>query len=148
MKRRTLVSILIPILICILLIGGCATDKKMDYISKEYEIYGTWVNPDHRNVHALPKIVIHPTGEAEFYHTVSNTNWEDVEFVITNKWTDSKGNIWYTIITKHKVKMNYMLAKISNSGKILEWSFSTTDYPKEIDQTDVHSVYEIYYRQE
>jgi hypothetical protein len=148
MKNRILILVVL-IMAVLIIAGSCATDK-MTYISKEYEIYGTWVNPDYKNVRSLPKIVIHPNGEAEFYHLDSNSNWEDVDFVITNKWTDSGGNVLYTIITRCECNPNsreYRLVKISNSGKTLEWSYSNNDYPKEIDQNDVYSVYEIYYRQ-
>jgi len=68
------------------------------------------------------------------------------EFVITNKWIDSKGNIWYTIIFKFYVQYNYGLLKISNSGKTLEYAFGN-EYPKKIDPSDIHSVYLIFYRQ-
>jgi hypothetical protein len=56
-------------------------------------------------------------------------------FTITDRWTDSKGNIW-TKLTYFVPELNasgYELRKLSRSGKILEGVFSTKNYPTEID---------------
>jgi hypothetical protein len=86
MKIRTFVSILILVLAVLIIMGSCATDK-MTYISKEYEIYGTWVNPkyNYEDKHHA-KFVVHPNGKMEIYSTdASNTSYDSAELVITNK---------------------------------------------------------------
>ena len=146
MKARTLILVVILITAVVFVIGSCVTDK-MAYISKEYEIYGTWVNPDYNKEILFGKVVFHPNGKMEGYGADTGPAFsEKGEFVITNKWTDFKGNIWYTIIFKFSVQYNYGLLKISNSGKTLEFAFGN-EYPKEIDPSDIHSVYLILYRQ-
>jgi hypothetical protein len=112
------VSILIFILTILIIAGSCATDQ-MKYISKDYEIYGTWINSDYNDSGKRGKVVYYPNGEYELYFadtdaTVTNRG----EFVISNKWIDSKGNIYYTIISKviGELLNHYELFKISNSG--------------------------------
>ncbi len=46
MKIKKIIAPLLLMVVLVLLFGSCATDK-MAYISKDYEIYGTWVNPDY-----------------------------------------------------------------------------------------------------
>ena len=132
-------------MVVLIIAGSCATDK-MAYISKDYEIYGTWVNPDAKEIQAA-KFVVHTNGKAEFYPVITSTSFVPVEFVITNKWIDSTGNIWYTLIRDagEIAGQDYGLCKISDSGKILEMSFNRADYPKEIDPS--HTEYHIVYRQ-
>ncbi len=150
MKTRVLVSILLFILAVLIIAGSCATEK-MAYVSKEYEFYGTWVNPDYTYADkSSSRIIINPNGKMEWYYIVAETTAVySGEFVITNKWTDSKGNIWYSIIWKSDDSKywTYALGKISNSGKTLEYVKSPNDYPKEIDPNDPRAYYRIYYRQ-
>ncbi len=110
----------------------------MTYISKEYEIYGTWVNLEYDNTRAYPpKVVFTPNGKFDFYSVSTATETPSHgEFVITNKWIDNKGNVWYTGIIKFDVNpflQWYELFKISNTGKTLEIDKAISDYPKEID---------------
>ncbi len=146
MKPRTLILAVILITAVVFGIGSCISDK-MAYISKEYEIYGTWVNPDYNKENLPGKVVFHPNGKMEDYGADTGPAFSiKGEFVTTNKWTDSKGNIWYTIIFKFYVQYEYGLFKISNSGKTLEFAFGN-EYPKKIDPSDIHSKYLILYRQ-
>jgi len=152
MKARTYVSIMILVLAVLIVVGSCATDK-MAYISKDYEIYGTWINPDAKPIVQKAKIVIHPNGKMELYPTITSASFGHNEFVITNKWIDSKGNIWYTLIfdwgelyQQDTFDPDYVLCKISDSGKTLELSWTNTDYLKEIDPN--YTDYHILYRQE
>ena len=146
MKTRTLVLVFLLTAV-VFVAGSCATDK-MAYISKEYEIYGTWVNPDANPVLQRGKIVIHPNGKMEWYHIITSTSFTTVEIVITNKWIDSTGDIWYTFILDwgelYSPYYDYFLCKISDSGKTLELVVSNSDYPKEIDPS---AEYHILYRQ-
>ncbi len=148
MKRRLVILVLILFIAIVFVVVSCVTDK-MAYISKEYEIYGTWVNPDAKPVLQRGKIVIHPSGKMELYPTITSTSFGHVEFVITNKWIDSTGDIWYTLILDwgetFDFDPDYVLCKISDSGKTLELSWTNSDYPKEIDPK--YTEYHILYRQ-
>jgi len=147
MKTRKYVSVLIPILAVLIFTGGCATDK-MTYKSKDYEIYGTWVNPNAKPVIQFGKMVFNIDGVSESYNTIESTTSMNKKFVITNKWVESKGVIIYTLIFDMgtEIELIYGLAKISDSGKTLELSISKSDYPKEIDPK--YTEYFIGYRQE
>ena len=148
MKTRTLISILILVFAVLIVIGNCATGKKVYVAKEDEELYGTWANPDYNYAaYATPKFVYHPDGKSEGYilDTETHAHWYG-EFIVTNKWIDSEGNIWYTIIFKWYVQYEYGLLKITNSGKTLEFAYGN-EYPKEIDSSDIHSVYLILYRQ-
>ncbi len=145
MKSRSL--ILVVLIMAVLIITGSCAEKKPDYISKEYELYGTWVNPDYDNKEdRYPKVVFNPNSKMDFYSgsTASKPAPLQGKFFITNKWTESKGTIWYTFILYYVAEEVYTLAKISNSGKTLEW-FMSTDYPKEMDPESTQ--YRFYNRQ-
>jgi hypothetical protein len=147
MKTRTLCIILILVL-AILIIFGSGASRKPAYISKVYEIYGTWVNPDYNTNPGIAAIrVYHPNGEVNRYSENTATAAGSGEFVITNKWAGSKGTIWYTTIEKYPFTFDVyrILNIISNSGKTLEQTWTLSDYPTEIDTE--HSRYAIYYRQ-
>ena len=147
MKARTTQAIFILVLGILICVGGCATDK-MAYISKEYEIYGTWINPDIDPASRQDeKIVFHIDGRVEYYPYFNNSSFVPAKYIITNKWIDSRGNVWYTIINDMGVSgQDYGLCKISDSGKTLEISLYRADYPKDIDTKT--SEYHILYRQE
>ena len=144
MTNKTLILVVL-IMAVLIIAGSCATDK-MAYISKDYEIYGTWVNPDAKPTQDQ-KVVIHTNGKSVWYPVITNKSFWSAEFVITNKWTDSTGYVWYTLIRDagEITGQDYGLCKISDSGKILEMSFNRADYPKEIDPS--HTEYHIVYRQ-
>jgi len=149
MKARTFVSILILVLAVLIVVGSCANDK-MAYISKAYELYGTWVNTDYNETGLWGKFIFYPYGIFELYHADTKTRFDKFEdFIVTNKWTDSKGNVWYTCIFEGASGNwdTYVLAKISNSGKTLEMAVSIGDYSKAVDPQDSSYLYLIYYRQ-
>jgi len=146
MKSRTFVSISILVVAVLIVVGSCANEKP-DYISKDYEIYGTWVNPDYGDGPMWhPKAVFNPNGITDYYPSITATKPtpSQGQFFITNKWSDSKGNILYTFIYHFCDEKVYILAKISNSGKTLEMAMST-DYPEEMGLES--SQYFIYNRQ-
>jgi hypothetical protein len=132
--------------VVLIILGSCATEK-MAYISKDYDVYGTWVNPDAKPEMQGEKVVIHTNGKMEWYPIITSTSFVPVEFVITNKWIDSTGYVWYTLIRDagELAGQDYGLCKISDSGKVLEMSFNRADYPNEIDP--IHTEYIILYRQ-
>jgi hypothetical protein len=121
----------------------------MTFISKEYEIYGTWIYPDYNNSSWPPKLVFYPDRKIHVYgsDTGSDVLRED-EFVITSRWIDTNSDIWYTMRTRFgafKLLWSYSLCKISNLGKTLEYNYSQDNYPKENDPTG--GMYRIYYHQ-
>ena len=135
MKGKKLLLLLFLLVSFLLVFGSCATDK-MGYISKDYEIYGTWVNPDYEDARVWNgKMIIYPNGSLVFYKLISDTKSnKSAEFVITNKWFDSNGTAWHTFILKFTATESYYnLAKISNDGKTMEFSMSVSDYPKMVD---------------
>ena len=150
MKNRMFISVFL-IMAVLIIAGSCATDP-MKYISKDYEIYGTWVNTDYYDKIRSGVKVYYPNNITEAYDTLDalekgkkyNRYWYD----ITNKWIDRKGNIWYTTITIFGDKSwYYALVKISNNGKTLESNGTSGDYPKEISPIGIGSAYGIYYRE-
>ena len=134
MKTSALVVTFILTLTILIFVGSCSTNK-MAYISKEYEIYGTWGNPDAKLVIQFGKMVFRINGVVDSYNTITSTTPMSKKFVITNKWIDATGNVMYTIIIDMgtEIELLYGLVKISDSGKTLELSISKSDYPKEMD---------------
>ena len=133
MKTRTFVSIMILVLAILIIAGSCAPDK-MANISKDFEIHGAWVNPDYNKTGMPAKVIFWPNGKMDWYNRETDTLVVfPTVFVITNKWIESEENIWYTLIFKVGAgaeDWKYMSAKISDSGKTLEWASSPADYPK------------------
>ena len=149
MKTRTLVSICILILAVLIIAGSCATDK-MTYVSKDFEPYGTWVNPDYDDIIEYAKATYFPNGRAKLYGKVNATDYWESEFVITNKWVDSEGNVWYTSRDRYagSTQWVYVLFKISDSGKTMEYAIVGSDYPSDLDPDNRTYTYRIVYRQE
>ena len=151
MKIKTLSIYLLLMLVLMLLFGSCATDK-MAYVSKDYEIYGTWVNPDYYDLLSAGVVVIHPNNIMQFYGSYDDLEKEKLSAQIwngiTGKWIDRKGNIWYTVIYIMGDKSwYYVLMKISDNGKTLESNGSSGDYPTEINPMGINSKYAIFYRE-
>jgi hypothetical protein len=151
MKIRTLVSILILVLALIIVIGGCATGKKVT--KKDYKFFeGTWINEEY-NSHPFPaKYVMRRDGTYDKYNRISDTGKLGTgHYIIKGKWIDSEGNIWYKmhvwggVIVETRAD-GYEIDKFSNSGKVWEFIAYGDDYPTEIDESNLK--YHIYYRQE
>jgi hypothetical protein len=149
MKMNKLFYYLLFLLVMFLIIGSCATDK-MAYISKNYEIYGTWVIPEYEKYNTVYKAVFHPNGKADFYTTEKSTEPSlHASFTITNKWIEKDGTVWHTLILKiDGNQVIYELLKMSDSGKTLEITTSQIDYPKEINSDTIFLPgYHILYRE-
>jgi hypothetical protein len=98
------------------------------------ELFGAWVNMDYKDENHS-QMIIYKLGEYGHYSSANDNEpmWTG-EYLISQKWTDAKGNIWY----KYRFKAGMMgsgfeLCKISESGKILEFIYSQWEYPKELD---------------
>ena len=108
------------------------------------ELYGTWINMEYR-AFPFPKLINYPGDWAAFLSAKSKKVHETGKYTITDKWTDSEGNIWYKTRVSGVVQKVYQLDKISNSGKTWEFVFSYEKYPTEINPKDAD--YYIYHRE-
>ena len=149
MKIRTFVPICILALAVLIIAGSCAT-QKMTYIPKEFEFYGTWVNPDYDDIIANAKATYFPNGKMKLYGKVDSSDYWEGEYVITNKWVDSKGNVWYTSRDQYEgsTQWVYSLIKMSDSGKTMEYAISGSGYPTDLDPNNTTYQYRIVHRQE
>jgi hypothetical protein len=155
MKDRTFVLILILYTAVLVIAGSCGTMRKA-YVAQEDEaFYGTWVNPDYGGLAKVEKVVHDPDGVLRFYSTATSTkeSWR-AKFIITGKWTDAQGNIWYQWLETEgeggaivDTGDYYFLGKISDAGRVIEMSFSSYDYPTEVNPDSLKYDYRIYYRQ-
>ena len=152
MKTGRLVLSVMLVFAVLFVIGTLATGENP--ISEEdfYEAFsGTWINDEYSGGDGLEqKILNHPDGTWESYSMVYSKGWAlSGKEIITDKWTDSKGNIWYKakgeILT---VQWHYYrYGKISNSGNTWEYIISMGDNPIEKWEPDFQHSYHIYYRQ-
>ena len=156
MTNKTLILVVL-IMAVLIIAGSCATGKKAFVAKENEELYGTWVNKEYNNKGMYyAKHIINADGTINLYTFDYSTRvYENDKYIITDKWYDTIGNIWYkAIITERAssaVKTTnpiYTLAKISNAGKILETVKSGYDYPTELDPDTLLYNYEILYRQE
>jgi len=164
MKTRTFVSIFILVLAVLIVAGSCATKKSM--VKDSEELYGIWINEEYKgNTPPFGKNVFNPDRTWEYFRKGASP-WEtDIEileggwirsdfgtYTINDKWADSEGNVWYKVekisgdYEKSPYKY-YLLMKISDSNRVLEYMKDRVDYREEIDPTDVPH-YRIHYRQE
>ena len=106
------------------------------------ELYGIWKNEDYNSTDPASdryaKLVFNQDGTVLSYlsTTTKNMRWMG-SFEITEKWTDTDGNICYklssTIKGTYSSEPYYWTVRISNSGKTLEYGLSGSDYPNEKD---------------
>ena len=118
------------------------------------EIWGTWVTPEQPtgdSLHVSQKRVFSADRMVKFYHYESSQSPEfEGSYTIAEKWTDSEGNTWYKMkATGKSLRYGdkagwYLLARISDSGKTLEYVYHPFDYHKKLDPD--HPSYRIIYR--
>jgi hypothetical protein len=148
---------LLPILVLAVLIitGSCATRKK-SYVSVDEvfnELTGTWYNEEYENptLEARPKVIVHSGGSYDLYKEYAETTAPSHNtgrfVVIKEAWTDLKGNIWYQarIAEDWTDQLLFETGKISDSGNVWEYVWSSTDFPDKIDSENPNN--RIYYRQ-
>jgi hypothetical protein len=156
MKTKAFVSILFLVFAVMVIAGSCATGKKT-YISEENlykELAGTWINEEYEptTVQKSPQVTVYSDGSYETYkmHSEMTAPLQSFGHYISIKkaWIDSKGKIWYQGkgYFKSTKQTFYDIGKISDSGKVWEYVYSTVDYPDEMDSENFN--YRIYYRQE
>ena len=152
MKIRSLVSILILVLAVLINTGSCATGKKAYVAKEDEELFGTWINPAYDASWIYAKVVIKPDGTWDEYSlTYSDRPIYKGEYIITDKWTDSDGYIFYksiiTRIDKESHRPYYVMSKIDKTGNVYEDLWSTIQMPTEFEQDDMLYNHRIYYRQ-
>ena len=131
--------------------------------SKKEELYGTWVNEEYKgSTPPFGMVVYNPDGTWEDFRTEASPWEKDVEileggwinatygtYTIEDEWTDSDGNVWYKVEEViGGFEKFYLLMKISDSNRDLEYMVGRVDYLAEIDPNDAQYRYRIYYRQE
>jgi hypothetical protein len=104
------------------------------------ELFGTWKNEDYNTTDPASdryaKLVFNQDGTVSSYlsTTTKTMRWMG-SYEITKKWTDTDGNIFYKFSSTMKGTYSsdqfYWTVRISNSGKTLEYAFSSSDYPNE-----------------
>ena len=108
------------------------------------ELYGIWKNEDYNTTDSVTttgrfaKVVFNQDGAFSSYNTTTTKTMRWMgSFEITEKWTDTDGNIWYKLSSTVKGAFStepyYWTVSISNSGKSLEYGISSSDYPNEKD---------------
>ena len=130
--------------VALLAFTGNASAQEKTYIPKDNEeFYGTWVNTEYYLV--AQKVVINPDGTWGWAMSASGEPDTKYTYELKEKWTDSKGNIWYKVrLQSHRGK-DYVLVKLSNSGNTREIVWDSHEYPMKIDSKTAN--YRIYYRQ-
>jgi hypothetical protein len=150
MKIKTLITILILVLVVLILAGSGTKKKPISDEELSKALIGMWINSE--NVGRYPKIAINADKTWGRYTTInSDKPYGYGEYIIMDKWIDSKGNIfigWEWKCLAHK-NSGYELVKISDSGNTMEILDVKGDHKIEDWDTDnVRYTYKIYYRQE
>ena len=129
-----------------------ASDEKA-YVAKENEeLYGTWVNEDYNSSirHAIQEYKSDGTW-IDYQKTTDEIPYEDGTYTITDKWTDSYGDICYKIRweTPYLGRSGYGLNCISDSGSTMKSANSFSDYPTQINPSKGFPTYlGIHYRKQ
>jgi hypothetical protein len=159
-QTRTLVSILILVFAVLIIVGSCATGKKIitvDDAMKKFE--GIWINTEYAESDFMhPQMfIITSDGGIEYRQLSTKTiPTNQGKYTVAESWTDSKGNIYSTVDTKWKIGWHTQeLWKLDKSGNILETNYKLTmdeEYPTKIDPNPDPNAftpiyYCIYYRQ-
>ena len=125
--------------IVILAFAAQAVAGEWGYFAKDQEeLYGAWVNTKYMS--SIPqKIIYKPTGTFNCFKDIhSKSPCYGGRYLVTGKWADSEGNIFY--------KSNwvgdwgeeaYQITKISNSGNTMEFILGYDEVPKIIDPNSI-----------
>lgn len=116
-----------------------ASDKKTYVANENEELYGTWVNEDYNGSSKYAIFEWKADGTFIVHRkTTDELPWEDGTYTITDKWTESNGDIWYKVTWDiyYFGRSGFFLICISNSGSTLESANSFSDYPTQIDPSN------------
>ena len=111
-------------------VAGALAQESGYIVQDNEELYGMWINLSKSQ--GAQKQIFKSDGTIEF--SSGATNWR-ARYLITGKWKDSQGNIFYRY---HFVDdlwglEGYELAKISNYRNTLETLRDSEAYPTEIE---------------
>jgi hypothetical protein len=109
------------------------------YFAKDQEeLYGTWVNMG--NFGDTPqKIMNKPVGTFSCFRDANSKVPDNGgRYLVTGKWSDSEGNIFYkSIWVGDWGEEAYQVTKISNSGNTLESVLGYDEHPRNIDPNNI-----------
>ena len=159
MKKHVMIHSTLVCLLLLVLLGGCGPAKYTPKANEE--LYGTWINKSYSGQYdptdAHPqKEVIDSNGYHVFRFVDDSAQYFVGAEIITSKWTDSEGNIWYKTYKgawtdpKSKPVVPLFLYKLSKSATVRESAYEIRDtytpnaFPAKIDSKD--SSYLVYTR--
>ena len=130
---KSLLALILSITLVAFAAGALAGER--GYIVQDNEeLYGIWINLSKSR--GNQEQIIKPDGTYEYIRGATKGR---ARYLITGKWKDSQGNIFY----RYHCVLNdpqgggleiYVLAKISNSGNTLETLHDSETYPTDIEQ--------------
>jgi hypothetical protein len=141
----------ISVFVILILAGIWAIGEQTCAAQENEEICGTWLNTEYKGHRHGQKWIFSPDGTFQQYSLESSPSPQfEGNYTITERRTDSEGNIWYKLkatgevfFGKEKAKW-YFLGRIGDSGKTLEYNYHPVEYPKEL--APDHPSYRVYYR--
>jgi hypothetical protein len=146
MKKRLL---LLSMLFVFLLPAFAQDYYKFKLPGDSETIYATWVNEKYDGAgRHLQKKVFASWGYGESFKKITDEKPSfRFTFILVEKWTDSKGNVWYKELEQMLGQKNCILCKISKDGNTLETVFRSAGFPSESDLNPSSPSYVIYTRQ-
>jgi hypothetical protein len=125
-------SILIALLVIVIFIPAVQAGDSNE------KIYGIWVNKENEETQGHPRWDYNSDGTWSSYLEIEDEPIWKGKYTITEKWTDSKKNVWYKIKWKNTITSysGFGLIKISDSGNTFEHQFALDDYPSKIDPNE------------
>ena len=130
---KSLLALILSITLVAFAAGALAGER--GYIVQDNEeLYGIWINLSKSR--GNQEQIIKPDGTYEYIRGATKGR---ARYLITGKWKDSQGNIFYRYHCVANGSQDgglefYVLAKISNSGNTLETLRDTETYPTDIEQ--------------
>jgi hypothetical protein len=138
----------VTLVLVITLLFAASVSFAEDKISID-PVVGTWVNTDYDKISKWGKIIIIPDFTREiFWDPTRKELPETYTFIVDESWSDTEGNIYYTLTVKTAWGLiTYELWKLDSSQKVLESMAGAyrVEHPKAIKPG--HASYNIHYRQ-
>ena len=134
-KKYAVVCILMLFVASAVLAGDLKKEISVDEAMKYY--CTTWINPDYNDKpkHAA-KIINNRDGTIKWYFNETSESptpsSSGTTFKIEKSWIDKDGNMWLHMIYDWVIHIKYTVAKISDNGNTLEWDYSFSSYPTEL----------------
>ena len=114
-----------------------AFSGESDQVLIKERICGCWINKDYDQNEKHARWDFNPDGTFACYRSLSSESpcWKGT-YMISKKWTDSKGEVWFKIFWQDKIDHinGYGLVCIDQSGTTMEAAHSSWYYPKKIDR--------------